>query len=161
MPNTYTQLYVHIIFTVRGRENLIPAKHREDIHKYITGIVTNKKQKLLSIFAMPDHVHIFVGLTGDLAVSDLVRDIKSGSSKYIIDNNFVKENSIGRQVTVPFHIQIDKVNRYILNQEQHKKRELSRRNILNFLKNSGLIITKNICSNGLNCHQKNNVFRFV
>jgi len=141
MPNTYTQLLVHIVFTVRNRENLIPAKHREDIHKYITGIVTKRKQKLLSIFAMPDHVHIFVGLTGDVAVSDLVRDIKAGSSKYITDNNFVKGKfnwQTGYGAFSYSKSQIDKVNRYILNQEQHHKKRTFKEEYLEFLEKFGV-----------------------
>jgi len=141
MPNTYTQLYVHIIFTIRGRENLIPAKHRENIHKYITGIVTKRKQKLLSIFAMPDHVHIFVGLTGDVAVSDLVRDIKSGSSKYITENNFVKGKfnwQTGYGAFSYSKSQIDKVNRYILNQEQHHRKKTFKEEYIEFLDKFGV-----------------------
>jgi len=141
MPNTYTQLFVHIVFTVRGRENLIPAKHRENIHKYITGIVTKRKQKLLSIFAMPDHVHVFVGLTGDIAVSDLVRDIKAGSSKYITDNNLVKGKfnwQTGYGAFSYSKSQIDKVNHYILNQEQHHKKRSFKEEYIEFLDKFGV-----------------------
>ncbi len=141
MPNTYTQLFIHIVFTVRGRENLIPSKHREDIHKYITGIVTKRKQKLLSIFAMPDHVHILVGLTGDVAVSDLVRDIKAGSSKYIKDNNFVKGKfnwQTGYGAFSYSKSQIDKVNRYILNQEKHHKKKTFKEEYLEYLEKFGV-----------------------
>lgn len=49
MANTYTQIYIHVVFAVQGRQNLIPKEHKEELHKYITGIVKNKGQKLIAI----------------------------------------------------------------------------------------------------------------
>src|SRR6185437_10323919 len=89
MANTYSQIYIHIIFTVKGRLNLILSQYKEELHKFITGIVKKRGQKMLSIFCMPDHVHLLVGLTPDASISDLVRDIKSGSSKFINDRRWV------------------------------------------------------------------------
>ena len=83
MADTYTQLYIHIVFSVKGRQPLIPKKHKTELHKYINGIITNKKQKLIQIHSMPDHIHILVGITPDTAISNLVRDIKANSSKFI------------------------------------------------------------------------------
>ena len=83
MPNTYTQLYIQIVFAVKGRENLIFKNNREELHKYITGIIQSREQKLLSVFCMPDHVHILVGIKPSISISDLVRDIKAGSSGFI------------------------------------------------------------------------------
>ncbi len=62
MANTYTQIYIHIVFTVQGRHNLLPKKHLEELYKYITGILQRREQKLLAIGGMPDHVHVFIGL---------------------------------------------------------------------------------------------------
>lgn len=76
MANTYSQIYVQVVFAVQGRNNLIPKNIREELHKYITGIITKRDQKLLSIFCMPDHAHILVGLKPSISISDLVRDIK-------------------------------------------------------------------------------------
>lgn len=86
MPNTYSQIYVQIVFAVRGRQNLIPKQYREELHKYITGIVQKREQKMLSVFCMPDHTHILVGLKPSISISDLTRDIKAGSSNFINDN---------------------------------------------------------------------------
>ena len=83
MPNTYTQIYIHIVFAVKGRQALIPKDHKTELHRYITGVIRNKKQKVIAINAMPDHIHILVGLAPDAAVSDLVRDIKANSSTRI------------------------------------------------------------------------------
>ena len=76
MANTYTQIYIQIVFAVKGRQNLICKRNREELHKFITGIVSNRNQKLFAIFAMPDHVHILVSIAPNIAISDLVRDIK-------------------------------------------------------------------------------------
>lgn len=83
MANTYSQMYIQIVFAVEGRQNLIARENREELHKYITGIVNNRDQKLLSIFCMPDHTHLLVSLKPSIAISDLVRDIKAGSSNFI------------------------------------------------------------------------------
>lgn len=136
MANTYTQLYIQIVFTVKGRENLIPKKHREELHKYITGIVTKRNQKMLSIFAMPDHIHLLIGLKPNLSISDLVRDIKAGSSKFISDNNWVKHKFSWQEGFGAFSYsksQIDNVVNYILNQEEHHKKKTFKEEYLEFL----------------------------
>jgi REP element-mobilizing transposase RayT len=86
MSNTYSQIYIQIVFAVKGRLNLIPMQYREELHKYITGIVQNREQKMLAVFCMPDHTHLLVGLKPSIAVSDLARDIKAGSSNFINDS---------------------------------------------------------------------------
>ena len=89
MANTYTQIYIQIVFAVQGRQNLIRLEHKEELHKYVTGIITRHGQKLLAIHAMPDHVHILVGLKPSMALSDLVREIKTGSTNHINENRWV------------------------------------------------------------------------
>lgn len=137
MANTYSQIYIQIVFTVKGRQNLIPKSHREELHKYITGIVTNRQQKLLTIFAMPDHVHLLVGMKPNVAISDLVRDIKAGSSKFITDSNWVKGKFSWQEGFGAFSYsrsQIDNVIKYINNQEQHHKKKTFKEEYLDFLK---------------------------
>jgi len=77
MANTYTQLYIQIVFAPKGRESLIPKKHKERINQYITGVVQKRKHKLIAIETMPDHVHVFVGLHPTQSIADLVSDIKT------------------------------------------------------------------------------------
>ena len=126
MANSYSQIYIHVVFTVQGRMNLIPKEHREELHKIITGIISNRNQKLISIFAMPDHVHLLIGLKPSMALSDLIRDIKSGSSKYITEKKWVKGKFSWQEGHGSFshsRSQINQVVNYILNQEErHKKR---------------------------------------
>src|SRR5690348_6897265 len=90
MPNTYSQIYIQIVFAVKGRENLISKQHREELHKYITGIVQNRKQKMLAVFSMPDHTHLLIGQQPDSSISDLVRDVKAGSSNFINDKKWMR-----------------------------------------------------------------------
>jgi REP element-mobilizing transposase RayT len=83
MANTYSQIIVQFVFAVKSRDNLISSKNREELEKYISGIIENKGQKMLAIYAMPDHIHILVGMKPNISISDLVRDIKSNSSRFI------------------------------------------------------------------------------
>ncbi len=124
MPNTYTQIYIHIVFAVKGRENLISKNKREDLHKYISGIVQNREHKMLSIFCMPDHTHILLGLKPSISISDLVRDIKSGSCNFINQQQWVKGKFSWQEGFGAFSYsksQIDTVVNYILDQEEHHK----------------------------------------
>ena len=89
MANTYSQLYIQIVFAVKGRQNLICNQWKDELYKYITGIVTNEGQKLIVINGMPDHVHILMGLKPNKALSDLVRDIKANSSRFINEKRWI------------------------------------------------------------------------
>ncbi|WP_291103163.1 MULTISPECIES: IS200/IS605 family transposase [unclassified Flavobacterium] len=126
MANTYSQIYIQIVFAVRGRENLITKENREELHKFIAGIIKNREQKLLAIFAMPDHVHILVGMKPNISISDLVRDIKAGSSKFINDSKWINGKFNWQEGYGAFSYSksnMDNVIKYILNQEEHHKKE--------------------------------------
>lgn len=89
MANTYSQIYLHVVFAVAGRARLIPARHQEELNRYVTGIVTNKGQKLLAVNGMPDHLHVLLNLQPDVAPSDVVRDIKANSSRFINEQRWL------------------------------------------------------------------------
>jgi putative transposase len=89
MANTCTQIYVHIVFAVEGRQNLIKPDHNDELQKYISGIVSGQKHKLIAINNVPDHLHLLTGLRPDSSLSDLVRDVKAGSSKFINGKRWV------------------------------------------------------------------------
>ena len=136
MPNTYTQIYIQIVFTVKGRQNLIDIKNREELHKYITGIIINRGQKLLSIFAMPDHIHLLVAIKPNISISDLVRDIKAGSSKFISGKNWVRGKFSWQEGFEAFSYsksQIGNVIKYISNQKEHHKTKTFKDEYLEFL----------------------------
>lgn len=137
MANTYTQIYIQIVFAVQGRQNLISKKHKEELHKYITGIITNREQKLLAIHCMPDHTHILTGLKPTCTVSDLVRDIKSGSSNFINEKGWIRTKFNWQEGFGAFsygHSQLDRVIRYINNQEKHHAKKTFKEEYLEFLK---------------------------
>src|ERR1700743_3489373 len=106
MANTYTQIYIHVVFAVEGRQNLIKLKHNNELQRYITGIVSKQEQKLIIINNMPDHLHMLVGLRPDSSLSDLIRDVKAGSSKFINEKHWMAGNSHGRKDLEPFHIHV-------------------------------------------------------
>ena len=137
MPNTYTQLYIHIVFSVKGRQALIPKEHKTELHGYIIGIIRNKKQTAIQINSMPDHVHILVGITPDTAISDLVRDIKAHSSKFINQKRWIVGRFEWQEGFGAFSYaqsQLDDVIAYIRNQEKHHTQKTFREEYLEILK---------------------------
>jgi REP element-mobilizing transposase RayT len=125
MANTYTQIYIQIVFAVQGRQSLIQAERNDELQKYITGIVTNQGQKLIAINNMPDHMHILIGQKPTMALSDLVRDIKAGSSGFINERRWVAGRFSWQEGFGAFsygHSQLGAVIRYIQNQQQHHRR---------------------------------------
>ncbi|MCF6154665.1 MAG: IS200/IS605 family transposase [Candidatus Brocadia sp.] len=137
MANTYTQIYLHVIFAVKGRDNLISPTWKEELYKYITGIVTNKNQKLIAINGMPNHVHLLVGLKPDIAPSDLIRDVKANSSKFIKDKQWVMgkfEWQLGFGGFSYSHSQLDVIINYIRGQEEHHKTKSFKEEYLEFMK---------------------------
>lgn len=136
MRDTYSQIYIHIVFAVKGRQNLISAHHREELHKYISGIVQKREQKMLSVFCMPDHTHILVGMNTSITISDLVRDIKAGSSNFInnmhwINGKFNWQHGFGA-FSYSRH-QIGDVIKYIENQEAHHHEKTFKEEYIAFL----------------------------
>ena len=122
MANTYSQLYVHIVFAVKGRQNLISKNKKDKIEKYITGIVTKRNQKLLAIYCMPDHTHILISLRPSISISDMVRDIKAGSSGFINEQRLMPVKFHWQEGFGAFSVSqghVKKVIDYILNQESH------------------------------------------
>src|ERR1700745_1369642 len=104
MSGTYSQIYIQFVFSVKGRENLIPKNHKEELNKYISGIITNKGQKSIIVNGMPDHIHVFVGLKPAIAISDLVRDIKNNSSNFINEMGWLKQKFSWQKDMVHFPI---------------------------------------------------------
>jgi putative transposase len=136
MSSTFTQIYIQIVFAVKGRESLINYSWEEDLFKYISGIVQNKGQKILAINGMPDHIHIFIGMKPTCCLSDLVREIKKASNEYINDNKFVKSKFKWQEGFGAFsysHSNIDNVIKYILNQKEHHKLKTFKEEYLDFL----------------------------
>lgn len=124
MPNTFTQIYIHIVFAVKGRQNLIQKIWEDELHKYICGIANSKEQKVYAIGGVGDHIHLLVSIKPDISISDLVRDIKANSSRWINERRFVMNKFQWQEGYGAFSYsksQLDSVIAYINNQEQHHK----------------------------------------
>ena len=137
MANTYLQIYIHCIFAVKGRLNLIHPPHQDELYKYITGIVTNKKQKLLAVGGMPDHVHLFLGLNHGGSLSDLIRDVKANFSRFINAQRWIRGKFEWQEGFGGFsyaHSQLHQVIQYILRQEEHHARRSFREEYLQLLR---------------------------
>lgn len=137
MANTYTQIYIQIVFAVSGRLSLIRDEHKGEIYKYITGIVRNDGHKLISINGMSDHMHILLGLKPDMALSDLVRDIKSNSTNFINERSFAPGKFGWQEGYGAFSYgrsQLDSIIRYIQNQEKHHNRRSFKDEYLSLLR---------------------------
>ena len=137
MPGTFHQIYIQIVFAVKGRENLISNNWKTELHKYIAGIVKGKGQKSIIVNGMADHIHAFVGLKPVMSISDLARDIKNNSSNFINDQKLVKGKFEWQEGYGAFsysHSHIGKVYDYVLNQEQHHKKKTFKQEYLQFLK---------------------------
>ena len=136
MPNSYSKIYIQIVFAVKGRSNLINKDHREELHKYMSGVVRNRDQKMLAVFCMPDHTHMLIGMKPSISVSDLVRDVKASSSGFINDQKWVvdKFNWQGGFGAFSYsRSQIDRVIKYILNQEEHHRKKTFKEEYLELL----------------------------
>lgn len=136
MAGTYSQIYIQIVFAVKGRENLIGKNWKDELHKYISGIITNKGHKSIIVNGVSDHIHIFVGLIPSMAISDLVRDIKNNSSNFINDKKFIKGKFSWQEEYGAFsyaHSQIEQVYKYILNQEKHHHKNTFKEEYMDFL----------------------------
>ena len=122
MPNTYTQLYTHLVFAVKNRQALILPTWEDELHKYITGIVEHRGHKLLAIGGMPDHIHLFFGLKPAEAIADLVREVKKASNEFIKEKRFTPfafEWQAGYGAFSYSRSHMDAVCKYILNQKEH------------------------------------------
>jgi putative transposase len=136
LANTFTQIYIQVIFAVKGRPNLLRRENKEELHKYITGIVRNNKQKLIRVNSVADHIHILIGLKPDIALSDLVRDIKANSSRFINENRWIKGKFNWQEGFGAFsysHSHLDRVIHYIDQQEEHHRKKTFKEEYLSLL----------------------------
>ena len=136
MANTYTQIYLHVVFAVSGRACVIAEARREELQKYMTGIVTRKGQKLIAIYSMPDHTHVLLGLKPNIASSDLIGDIKTASTNHINERRWIGCHFSWQEGYGAFsvsHSHLDHVVKYIRNQPMHHRRKSFQQEYVEFL----------------------------
>jgi REP element-mobilizing transposase RayT len=137
LAGTYSQIYIQVVFAVQGRQNLLQKVWRDEVFKYMSGIINNKGQKPIIVNGVEDHVHVFLGLKPSMALSDLVRDVKNNSSNFINDHAWIKGRFSWQEGYGAFsysHSQIASVYDYILNQEKHHTSQTFKEEYLDFLK---------------------------
>jgi putative transposase len=137
MAGTFSQLYVHLVFAVKGRQNLIMDEWKDELYKYIAGIIKSKNEKPLIINGMPDHIHIFVGLTPSYMISTLVNQIKSNSSGFInakklSSSKFYWQEGYGAFTYSQSHVGL--LYNYIANQSEHHKKATFKQEYISLLK---------------------------
>lgn len=141
MAGTYSQIYLQFIFVVKRRDNLLNREWREEVFKYIAGIINEKGHKSIIVNGVEDHVHCFVGFKPAGAISDLARDIKNNSSKFINEKKFLKLKfnwQTGYAVFSYSHSHVERVYNYILNQEKHHRKKSFQEEYLEFLDKYGV-----------------------
>lgn len=136
MPNTFTQIHIHLVFAVKNRQAQISESIRIRVEKYITGIVQNFGHKLLAIYCMPDHCHLFVGLRPTQSLSDLMRDIKSRSTEFINNEGLTNSKFFWQEGYGAFsysHSHVQNVIDYVLQQPEHHRKKTFREEYLALL----------------------------
>ena len=136
MANTYTQLYFHIVFAVKGRNNYISENWKSELYKYISGIIANKDQKLMIVNGVPNHIHLLIGTKPNCNLSDLIRDIKANSSKWINEKKFTNfhfEWQTGFGAFTVSQSVVPNVIEYIKNQEEHHRKKTFKEEYIEFL----------------------------
>lgn len=137
MANTYSQIYIQFVFSVKSRDAIIHKDWKDELYKYISGIVKNNNHKMICINGMPDHIHILVGLYPAQSISNLLQDIKGSSSKWINQKRLVKGRFEWQEGYGAFSYsqsQIKDVIAYIENQEEHHKKRSFNEEYIDFLK---------------------------
>lgn len=131
MSNIYTQIHLHLVFAVKNRQALINGMIRHRVEKYMTGIVQNFGHKLLAIYCMPDHAHLFVGFRPIQSIADFMRDVKADIFEFINREKLTKEKFNWQEGYGAFsysHSHVHNVTDYVLNQpEHHCKKNIQRR----------------------------------
>ncbi len=137
MANTYSQVTIHCVFAVKGRENVISKDFRDRLHAYVHGILKNDGAFPLAVGGWSDHVHVLFELPMTLTIADLMRGVKASSSKWINENGFVKgrfqwQEGYGAFSCSKSHR--DNAIKYIIGQEEHHARRSFREEYLEMLR---------------------------
>lgn len=138
MANTYTQLYIQIIFAVKGRQNLLPKAHRAEIFRYMAGVIKERSHKVIIINGVSDHVHLFIGYNPAQSIAKLVNEVKTATTKFIKKQAWMHYDFAWQKGYGAFSYarsQVDRVYSYIENQEAHHKKKSFSEEYREFLEN--------------------------
>ena len=141
MANTYTQIHIQTVFAVQNRQSMIGEQRKDDLYKYITSIIQNNDHKLLQINGMPDHIHILFGMRPVQSLSELMKQVKQDSSKWINQNRLTRGKFSWQEGYGAFSYsksQLPRVIKYIRNQGKHHKTKTFREEYLALLEAHGI-----------------------
>ena len=136
MANTFSQIYLQFVFAVKNRQSMIAKENKEELHKYITGLVQNRKSKMLAIHCMPDHIHLFVGYKPVIAIPDFIKEVKVESNEFINNKKWTKSKfswQEGYGVFSYSQSHITSVVNYVLNQVEHHQKQTFKEEYRDFL----------------------------
>jgi REP element-mobilizing transposase RayT len=126
MANTFTQIHLQLVFAVQYRASIIHQSWKDELYKYMTGIVQNHKHKLIIVSGMPDHVHLLIGMRPAQSLSELMQDIKGSSSTWINERKFTKTRFQWQEGYGAFSYskrELPVIIDYIKNQEEHHRQK--------------------------------------
>lgn len=136
MANTYSQIHIQVVFAVQDRTCLVSPVWREELYRYITGIIQNHEHKVLALNGMSEHIHILIGMRPTQAISDLLQNVKGDSSRWINEKKFVPGKFSWQEGYGAFSYgksQVDKVIDYIRDQEIHHRKKTFQEEYIEFL----------------------------
>ena len=137
MPDTYHQVYIQLVFAVKGRQSFLKREFRQEFFKVMSSMIQKLGHKSIIVNGVADHVHCLVGLNPDKKISDLVKDLKTSSNHFLKDKNWVPEKfdwQNGYGVFSYSRSHLDRVYSYILNQEDHHRKKTFCEEYIGFLK---------------------------
>lgn len=141
MANTYTKIHLHFIFAVQYRQGLIRNEWKDELFRYITGIIQRQGHKMLAINGMPDHIHFLAGIRPNQSISSLMQDVKGDSSKWINQKNLTNGRFAWQSGYAAFSCsarEISDVITYIRDQHVHHSRKAFIPEYREFLETSGV-----------------------
>ncbi|MCX6246392.1 MAG: IS200/IS605 family transposase [Bacteroidetes bacterium] len=136
MTATYSQIFIHVVFSVKNKKSLLPPENLEEVFEYISGIIRKKGQKPVIVGGVQNHVHVLIGMKPGVTVSALVRDIKNNSANFINQKDWIREKFSWQNGFGAFSYgssQVEKVYEYIKNQAQYHKTKTFREEYVLFL----------------------------
>jgi REP element-mobilizing transposase RayT len=136
MANTFSKIYIHLVFAVKNREALINKKWKEELNKYIHGIISNKKQKCIIVNGVEDHIHLFIGIRPSICIADLVKEIKTSSSNFINEKRLTSKTFYWQNGYGAFSHSASDINavyNYISQQEEHHNEQSFQNEFLDIL----------------------------
>ena len=136
MAGTFSRIYLQFVFAVQGRQSIIPRTHKEELHKCITSLVQAGNARMLAVHCMPDYLHLFAGLKPSVYIPDFVKEVKVQSNAFIREKGWTHGAFCWQEGYGVFsygHSQIDRVCKYVLNQEEHHRQRTFREEYRDFL----------------------------